>query len=269
MLPDLDVRDEGDEPASAPAVAPPVGEEPAADPLADGEDVTELNNPLVPVRSEASPDEPADDAPEDEPSVAAPTVEELLGQVNALTLELKDKTRRANELADVASRRSDMIDELHRENSTLRAGEVREAVAPIVRGIARLADDLARMRLGDGAQSADLAFLDARVWELLHDCGVLPERPELGAAFDPRLHHATGQATTADESAGKTIAEVRRAGLRRDDGRILRPADVVVLRYVAPVSPPPAEPAAADAPEPEPEPDAGASDDTAGKEEVA
>lgn len=210
-----------------------------------------LNNPIDPAEpvlpgtddpaAEQTPSVPDDSA--GEPAVEAPEAVALAREIDDLTEQLAVANRRVDEIAAIARRQSDMVDELHSENRTLRAGEVREAVAPLVRGLARLADDLSRMQSGDGAHSADLSFLDGRVAELMHDCGVLPERPEIGSLFDPQIHQATGSATTDDPAANRTIAELRRAGLRRDDGRMLRPADVVVYRYLEP------EPAAADEPE--------------------
>ncbi|MEA2181616.1 MAG: molecular chaperone GrpE [Solirubrobacteraceae bacterium] len=171
-----------------------------------------------------------------------PAVLELRTQVAELTQSLAATQRRADELATVARKQTEMADELHADNRRLRGGEIREAVAPLVRGLARLADDLSRMRATATAAAEDLAYLDGQVAELLHDAGVLKVQAQIGEPFDPQCHQATGSATTADSALNRTIAEVRRAGLRRDDGRMLRPVDVVVFRYVAP-APPAAQPA--------------------------
>lgn len=258
MAADLDVRCDDGEPASA---------TPAGDDDGELEPAGSLNNPVADAeRAQAADADERSTAPADDaPSVHEADARRLASEVSDLSRELESATRRADELAAIARRQSEMVDELHRENRTLRAGEIREAVAPLVRGLARLSDDLARMRLGAGAESADLSFLDARVAELLHDCGVLPERPEPGAAFDPQVHQATGSATTDEPSADRTIAELRRVGLRRDDGRVLRPADVVVYRYVAAAARPPTEPRVAAAAEQ----DAGGCVDTATEGEVA
>jgi molecular chaperone GrpE (heat shock protein) len=214
--------------AAAPAPAPP---EAAPEPLPEPGDPTEPSEPEEPVAvapETAAPEE----APK--PGIDHAVVEQLQAQIAELDRNLAAAQRRADELTMVARRQSDMVEELHGDNRRLRDGEIREAVAPLVRGVARLLDDLARMRSGDGSDSADLEFLEKRVAELLHDSGVLPLTPEPGTPFDPKEHQATGRATTDDPAADRTVAEVRRAGLRRDDGRMLRPADVVVYRYVAP-----------------------------------
>jgi molecular chaperone GrpE (heat shock protein) len=170
---------------------------------------------------------------------AATHVLELRAQVAELALSLAASQRRADELATVARKQTEMADELHADNRRLRAGEIREAAAPLVRGLARLADDLSRMRATVPGASEDLAYLDGQVEELLHDAGVFALQAAIGEPFDPQCHQATGSATTADGTLHRTIAEVRRSGLRRDDGRLLRPVDVVVFRYVAPPPPPP------------------------------
>jgi len=167
----------------------------------------------------------------------APAVRELRAQVAELTSSLAGAQRRADELATVARKQTEMADELHADNRRLRNGEIREAVAPLVRGLARLADDLSRMRATAAATPEDLAYLDGQVSELLHDAGVLTVPAEVGEPFDPQRHQATGSATTAVVALDRTIAEVRRMGFRRDDGRMLRPVDVVVFRYVAPAPP--------------------------------
>ena len=177
------------------------------------------------------------EAPGAEVVAEDPAAIELRAQVAVLTQSLAASQRRADELATVARKQTEMADELHADNRRLRDGEIREAVAPLVRGLARLADDLSRMRTTATEASEDLAYLDGQVEELLHDAGVLTVHPEIGEPFDPQCHQATGSATTGDSALNRTIAEVRRKGLRRDDGRILRPVDVVVFRYVAPPTP--------------------------------
>jgi molecular chaperone GrpE (heat shock protein) len=205
----------------------PEGTEHAAgDTLDPAVDVTLREEPTSENEQQAEPSEPAVD----------PAVAELQAKVAALSEDLATAQRRADDAATVARRQSEMADELHAENRRLREGEIREAVAPLIRGLARLSDDLSRMRDPKGEQSADVAFIDSRVEELLHDAGVMAVRPATGDSFDPLVHQATGSATTDDPDADRCVAELRRAGLRRDDGRILRPADVVVFRYTIPAA---------------------------------
>jgi molecular chaperone GrpE (heat shock protein) len=229
-----DPDDDADETASEPS--PPDADPVAAAPVEQApEPLPEPDDPTAPPGADpvaAAPEEAPEPVPE--PGIDHAVVEQLQAQIADLDRNLAAAQRRADEMTLVARRQSDMVEELHGDNRRLRDGEIREAVAPLVRGVARLLDDLARMRSGDGSDSADLEFLEKRVAELLHDSGVLPLSPEPGTPFDPKEHQATGRATTEDPAADRTVAELRRAGLRRDDGRMLRPADVVVYRYVAP-----------------------------------
>ena len=163
---------------------------------------------------------------EAEPEAPAVDVEALLERLAAAE-------RRADELATVSRRQSDMADELHRENRKLRDGELQQAIAPLIRGLARVTDDLHRIRAAR-PDDEDLAHIDTRVREVLHDSGAMTVRPQVGEAFDPRVHQAAGSAPTHDGDFDRTVAEVRREGLALEGGRMLRPADVVVFRYVEP-----------------------------------
>ncbi|HEX8156050.1 MAG TPA: hypothetical protein VF526_01585, partial [Solirubrobacteraceae bacterium] len=105
-----------------------------------GEDAEEEGEVGEDADEEAQVDEDAEGEAED------PAVRELRAQVAELTQSLAAAQRRADELATVARKQTEMADELHADNRRLRDGENREAVAPLVRGLARLADDLSRMR---------------------------------------------------------------------------------------------------------------------------
>ena len=170
---------------------------------------------------------------EAEPETAEAEPEAPAVDVEALQERLAAAERRADELAVVSRRQSDMADELHRENRKLRDGELAQAIAPLIRGLARVTDDLHRIRAAR-PDDEDLAHIDTRVREVLHDSGAVTVRPEVGEAFDPRVHQAAGSAPTHDGDFDRTVAEVRREGLTLEDGRMLRPADVVVFRYVEP-----------------------------------
>lgn len=153
--------------------------------------------------------------------------------VEALQERLAAAERRADELAVVSRRQSDIADELHKENRRLRDGELQQAIAPLIRGLARVTDDLHRIRAAR-PDDEDLAHVDIRVREVLHDAGATTVMPQFGDAFDPRVHQAVGSAPTHDGDLDRTVAEVRREGLALEGGKQLRPADVVVHRYVEP-----------------------------------
>lgn len=186
--------------------------------------------------------------------------EALQTRVDELTESTASAQRRADELAVVARKQSEMADELHAENVRLRAGELREAIAPLVRGLARLSDEIGQIR-GAGAPptEADLIHLDQRVKELLHDAGVTPLAPAPGDPFDVHVHTAAGSVPTEDPLQDHTVVAVRRPGLIRDDGRVLRPADVLVYRFDLRHSTAPAD--HGHAPDPDPDPDSGSADD--------
>jgi molecular chaperone GrpE (heat shock protein) len=177
-------------------------------------------------------------APKRAPAKRGPSkqVLELQQQLLAEKSATASAFRRADELATVARKQTEMADELHAENARLREGEIREATAPIIRGLSRLADDMAKLRLAAGEPGAelglaDLKHLEQRVLELLHDAGVTPLTPAAGDAFDVRLHEAAGTIETEDPLQDRTIVAVRRPGLIRDDGRVMRPAAVLVHRF--------------------------------------
>src|SRR5262249_18761216 len=149
---------------------------------------------------------------------------------------LEKAERRADELAAVSRRQGEMAEELHKENRVLREGEIREALAPMIRGLARVTDDLDRIRAGR-PDDEDLKHLDTRGREGLHDLGATLVRPQIGDPFDPRAPQAAGSALTNDQALDRTVADVRRDGLSVHEGRVLRPADVVVFRYQPPPTP--------------------------------
>jgi molecular chaperone GrpE (heat shock protein) len=136
-----------------------------------------------------------------------------------------------------------MADELHKENRRLRDGELREAISPLIRGLARVADDIFRIR-ASRPDDEDLAHIDTRVREVLHDAGATTVRPDVGDPFDPRMHQAAGSTPTTEPERDRTVAEVRRDGLIIDGGRMLRPADVIVFRLQAAPVPDPVNPTA-------------------------
>ena len=153
--------------------------------------------------------------------------------VEALQERLRAAERRADELAAVARRQSDLVAELHEENRRLRDGELREAIAPLIRGLARVLDDVDRIRQ-TRPDDEDLAHIDSRVREVLHDAGALTVRPEVGDAFDPRVHQAVRQRADARRRPRPHRRRGPPRGPGARGGRLLRPADVVVYRYVEP-----------------------------------
>lgn len=223
-------------------MTPPEAGDPPPDPEDDGPDP----DPPEP----GPPAEPADqvpdtlpedwtDAPDEAPAAPGAGTEEeqdidaLVDHITELESRLQDAERRADELVAVARRQAQMADELHAENQRLRDGEVAQAVAPLVRSAARIADEVAGIR-DARPDDPDLEHIGKRLSELLHDAGVTSVSPSPGDPFDARTHQAAGAAPTQVRAEDRCVAEVRRPGLVRDDGRMLRPAEVVVFRFTPP-----------------------------------
>jgi molecular chaperone GrpE (heat shock protein) len=198
------------------------------------QDEPESEAPVSVVTEEEAPPAPEELEPDPEPQ---PTAEELA----ALQERLERAERRADELAALSRRQADMADELHKDNQRLREGEMALALAPMIRGLARVTDDLDRIR-SSRPDDEDLAHLDSRMREVLHDLGATTVRPPAGDPFDARAHQAVGSMLTEDQTLDRCVAEVRRDGLVVEGGRVLRAADVVVFRYQAPPGPEPDNP---------------------------
>lgn len=232
------------EPESVAAVHAGEDTEAATDVPGLADDVVASGDDLAPAAEESAAATPATgfpavdvtestgELPSPEPSGEA--IESLQAELAQLRETYAAAERRNNELAAVAQRNSDFADRLHAEVQRLREGEVRQAVAPFVRGLSRLSSDIDRMRDSEGALSDDLSFVAGRVTDLLFDAGVTTLVPDPGSAFDPREHHAVGVQDIDNEALDRTVAEVRRNGLRQDDGRVLQPADVIVHRHTTP-----------------------------------
>lgn len=223
----------------APGAVPPAGDVPARGDAPAGRD------PDTPVAADAPPTDPtfpiAEVTPEDfadprpdapagdwQPA-ALPDAAALAAERDELAERLTRAERRTDELIAVGKRQGAMADQLHAENQVLRGGELRTALAPLIRGLARVADDLDRIR-ATRADDADLLHVENRIREVLHDAGVSTVSPQPGDPFDPARHQAAGAAPTGDPALDRTIAQVVRSGLVQDDGRVLRPADVLVHR---------------------------------------
>ena len=175
-----------------------------------------------------------------EASSEEPTVEEAAGQV-ARDLEALEETRRErDEYLDLAQRTkadfenyrkrvSGEADSAHRRGK----GELAAELVPVLDNLERAltaagidpATALAGESSSDGAleQGVVLTYRDLR--ETLQRAGVEPYEPG-GEEFDPEWHEALS--TRPDEDAGPgVVLEVAQKGYRLD-GRVLRPARVVV-----------------------------------------
>ncbi|MFB9928074.1 nucleotide exchange factor GrpE [Amycolatopsis halotolerans] len=177
--------------------------------------------------------ETAEEAPDSESGRAA-ELTELTGAVRALTEQVQAHHARAEA-------RERVIDQLHAEVQRLRAGEQEIVLRPVVTDLQNLRTDLLRQSrtlppdVGRD-QIAGLLESFALTAELaLERCGIVPVRPEIGAAFSAREHKAIKavEAVHADEDG--TIAEIVADGYQdiRTE-RILAAARVHVRRWTEP-----------------------------------
>jgi molecular chaperone GrpE (heat shock protein) len=170
------------------------------------------------------------------PSGASPVAEAIEGASDR-SRELTELVRAMEESNRISAERERVIDRLYEENQRLRAGELQQALMPVLRDLMRLFDDLQKtVTAYSGGASLDPGQA-LREWEYYRDSaldilfrqGVEPCAVNEGTSFDPREHRACGTVTTSEQSQDRTIARVIRAGFR-SEARIIRTADVEVYR---------------------------------------
>lgn len=181
------------------------------------------------------------DGPEPQPVApldgrALPALEEA---VEGLDERLGTLGDRVDELARLGTRTADMNDALYAENQRLRGGELAQAVAPLVRDLVRLHDQVVLLdgqaAPASGAAGGQSALGDVRVQllEILSRNGVERFDVASGAPFDAARHQGVASSPTVNQGADRTVVRQIRCGFTHPDGRLLRPADVEVYRYRA------------------------------------
>jgi molecular chaperone GrpE (heat shock protein) len=171
-------------------------------------------------------------------AVAADAVEQRLKAIDLRVAGVEESiagiARSVAEIARLGQRHADHVDELHSDNQRLRSGEIALAVAPIHRDIIRLHDELQSLEdTSDETGSSDLALVRARVTDVLGRWGIIRHVPDVGDAFDSKVHQGVGRVESNDGADG-TVAQVRRAGFAYEDGRTIRVAEVEVFRAIGP-----------------------------------
>jgi molecular chaperone GrpE (heat shock protein) len=134
----------------------------------------------------------------------------------ALSLELR---RTVEEQVD------GLTEELERR-CTRHVAEVKEG---FLRDAVLFCDDLMKLRL---QVAAWLEVVEKQGLELLARAGLTPIEVE-GTEFDPSLQKVVSIKITPEDELDGTVADVLRAGYRRDDGRVFRPQEVVLYRKEA------------------------------------
>ena len=142
---------------------------------------------------------------------------------------LESLERDVRELTRLGDRREALIDKLHEENQRLRAGEIAQAQAPIIREMIRSYDLVAEISRHDAAPHVEL--VGRRLLDGLAQVGVRPVAVDRSSPFDPRQHAAVGTDGCTDPAADMTVKTVVRAGFVQDGERVIRPADVRLWRY--------------------------------------
>lgn len=168
---------------------------------------------------------------DDEPAEAS-FEEVLLAELAGLRTQVGREHERA-------AAREQIIDRLHAENQSLRAGERTLLLRPLLTDLQRLRHELMRQagRLPEefgGAQAADLLRSYAYNLELtLERGGIAVVVPEPGAVFDPSWHRAAGTVPVDEPALNGTVAEVTLDGyLDVESGRVVAAAEVRVHRWV-------------------------------------
>lgn len=223
---------------------------PAGEPEPDAADPDP--DPAEPVVAEPDPNDPvvgAEPTPDDQAAAEPPApamspegqpVEPFAGFEEALTKSLaaRDATihdRLAELAASVAetnrlrARDQAHVDELHADNTRLRRGELTAAMAPLLNGLVRLADQMASMAAGD--KNSIAGMLRVQLLQTLDVAADVTEfSPADGERFDPKRMTGAGREDTTDPDQDGTVCRTVRSGFARGDGSIVRVAEVIVRR---------------------------------------
>jgi hypothetical protein len=175
-------------------------------------------------------EEPATADPADPDAVPASTLAEIQTALMSLGSKVDGLAATTAELARLRMRDTDLISRLHDDVTTLRSGEVAAALNPVVSGMIKLHDQMVSLgALTDPASPVGMLYTQLlQTMELT--CGVRPFSPARGDRFDASRHTGTRRIPTTDASADGTIADTIRAGFIRDDGSVVRVAEVEVHR---------------------------------------
>ena len=194
--------------------------------------------PIVagPVKNPTNPQTELSQSPPEskEESTAEPNpLIEIRQQLSALGTEIQS-------LNELARAREQNITRLHDEVQQLRRGELTQAVAPLIRDLIHLHDQLAsEVGRREKAEDADgikiFAFYCEEVLEILARYDVEKFGFVNGEKFNPTEQRAVSSVPVQDAALDYRIAVMRRPGFR-SGGRIVRYADVEVFRHESPSS---------------------------------
>ncbi|WP_235433280.1 nucleotide exchange factor GrpE [Protofrankia coriariae] len=147
----------------------------------------------------------------------------------AVAVRLDDLARRVEELARLRRHDADLVDRLHAENTRLRAGELTEAMSPLLRGLMRLHDQMTSLGADDGQSVAGILRTQLlQIMDVAVD--VRPYTAVVGMPFDPARHVGVRRIGTDDAKRDRTIARTVKPGFVRGESIVVRPAEVEVFR---------------------------------------
>jgi molecular chaperone GrpE len=165
--------------------------------------------------------------------VPAPAADPALAELSAAVRHVADLSQRYHARAE---QRESVIDFLRSELDTLRRGERRGLIRPMLAEMCRLRDDLLSQAETlpadfDATKAAGLLRSYAETLELaLENNGVVTYAPGDGDKFDPRLHRRVGAEAAADPALAGHVARVRRDGyLDIEANTPIAPAEVTVF----------------------------------------
>ncbi|OHV37525.1 MULTISPECIES: hypothetical protein [Pseudofrankia] len=152
------------------------------------------------------------------------------GAVGDLAGQLAALARRVDELARLRRHDVELVDRLHEENTRLRQGELTEAMAPLLRGLIRLHDQMSSLGADDPQSVAGILRKQLlQVLDIAAD--VRPYIAVPGSQFDPTRHLALRGIGTDEPARDRTIARGVRPGFVRGTSTVLRPAEAEVYRH--------------------------------------
>ncbi|MGH9223163.1 MAG: nucleotide exchange factor GrpE [Acidimicrobiales bacterium] len=163
----------------------------------------------------------------------APKADEGPDPLDDLLLAVERLNVRVDELTRLSQRHMEHIDRLHAENQQLRAGELRQAMSPVLRALIRHHDDVAKLAStaeAGSSEAAALGMVRTSLLSALNLAGVDAFEVSAKEKFDPSRHQGVSRAETDDADLDATVAQMRRCGFVGDDGRVIRPAEVDVYR---------------------------------------
>ncbi|MCD0448717.1 nucleotide exchange factor GrpE [Actinocorallia sp. API 0066] len=156
----------------------------------------------------------------------APTLAELCSALSGLTAMVGREHERARH-------REEIIDRLHRENESLRRGELDQLHEPVRAALYRLYDLVRRAEVQppDGEHVAPLlGMIGDELAEALGRTGVEIFEVEFGEPYDSARHRPLGVEPVTDRGLDGKVVEVCREGFARGDV-IVRRAQVRVGKY--------------------------------------